>query len=277
MKLRLSHRFQELTSRFTFSKREQFVGITLILSAALIATQIFSGSLRIEVLLALAGLTYLLSALALHQDLYGWEYLTLFILPTFYTVAVFLFYFLLPERWLTRLPIVFLYALGMYAILLTENIYNVAAERNIQLLRAAHSVGFLLTLLTLFFLLNTILSLHLPFYFIGLLVAGVIFPLALQTLWAMELTLQISQKVWIGSFIVTLAITEVAVALSFWPLRTTIAALLLTTIFYTLTGMMQQLLVERLFQKTIREFITVLVVVFGLVILTTRWGQGFLQ
>ena len=61
-------------------------------------------------------------------------------LPTLFTAAVGLFYFLLPVRWLTRLPVVILYSIGIYALLLTENIYNVAAERTIALFRAAHSL-----------------------------------------------------------------------------------------------------------------------------------------
>ena len=65
--------------------------------------------------------------------------------------AVAFFYFLLPVRWLTRIPVVVLYAVGIYALLLTENIYNVAADRTIALLRAAHSVGYLLTLDNVFF------------------------------------------------------------------------------------------------------------------------------
>ena len=68
-----------------------------------------------------------------------------------FTAAIALFYFLLPVRWLTRVPVAVLYAVGMYALLLTENIYNVAADRTIALLRAAQSIGYLLTLLTYFY------------------------------------------------------------------------------------------------------------------------------
>ena len=259
------------------SKRQEFVLVTLILTGSLTATQLFIGGLRLEILIALSLLAYLLSAYVLRQDLTGWEYATLLILPAFYTGAVYLFYLLLPVRWLTRLPIASLYAVGMYAILLTENIYNVAAERNIQLLRAAHSVGFLLTLVTVFFLVDTVVSLHLPFYFNALLTFIVILPLTLQVLWSMVLSPGIDTAVWTGSGVVTLILVELVTVFSFWPIKTTIEALFVTTAFYSLVGMTQQQLVGRLFTKTAREFFLVLGAVFILVILTTRWGAGVLQ
>lgn len=256
------------------SKRQQFVAVTLVLTLELGATQLLSHTLEVGILFVLGVSAYVLSALVLREELSGWEFITLLVLPSFYTMAVFLFYFLLPERWLTRLPFAVLYAIGMYAILLTENIYNVAAERNIRLLRAAHSVGFLLTLLTFFFLVDTVLSLHFPFYLNGILIGLITFPLSLQALWSMELSSSISKRVWVGSLVITLMLIELALVFSFWPIRITIEALFLTTVFYTLIGMTQQFLIDRLFPKTTREFIIVSVIVFILVLFTTRWGSG---
>jgi hypothetical protein len=88
----------------------------------------------------------------LREGIDGIEWLTVLTLPPLYTAGVGLFYFLLPVRWLTRLPVAMAYGLGMYVLLLTENIFSVASIRTIQLLRAAQAVGFLLTLVTGFFL-----------------------------------------------------------------------------------------------------------------------------
>lgn len=255
-----------------FSKRQQFVAVTVVLTFVLMATQLVSDTLRLDVLLVISGIAYILSAISLREELRGWDFVTLLILPSYFTAAVFVFYFLLPTRWLTRVPIAALYAVGIYAILLTENIYNVAAERTIQLLRAAHSVGFLLTLVTTFFLMDTALSLRLPFYFNLLTTILIIFPLMLQTLWSMELTQKISNNVLWSSISLTLVIAEVVLLFSFWPIRTTIEALFITTIFYSLVGMTQQFLIGRLFPNTAREFLMVLVIVFILVLGMTRWG-----
>lgn len=263
-----------VSKKFSENKRQLFVLITVVLTLLLVGTQIFTGSLKVEVLLGLVFLTYGLCAYALRYDLAGWEYLTLLTLPTYYTVAVFLFYFLLPERWLTRLPIALLYATGMYAILLTENIYNVAAERTIQLLRAAQSVGFLVSLVTLFFLTNTLFSLHLPFYLNFGLALAIAWPLILQAIWSMELILPVERKIWNSSAAISLIIAETVAVISFWPIRSTIAALFITTVFYALAGMTQQQVLDRLFPKTVREYLSVLAVVLLIVLFITRWGQG---
>lgn len=276
MKRKLLRLINTIASKLSFSKRQQFVGVTITLTLFLMATQLTGEGLRFDFLIGLSLITYILSALVLRYDLSGWEYVTLLTLPSFYTGAVYLFYLLLPTRWLTRLPIAILYAVGMYAILLTENIYNVAAERNIQLLRAAHSVGFLLTLVTVFFLTDTLVSLHLPFFINAILTAVIVFPLTLQAFWSMELTPTIRSKVWLSSIVVTILLTYIVVIFSFWPIGTTIEALFLTTAFYSLVGMTQQELIGRLFSKTMREFLTVLIVVFILVLLTTRWGSGYI-
>ena len=81
--------------------------------------------------------------------------------------GVALFYFLLPVRWLTRLPVLAIFGISMYLLFLTQNIYNIAAIRTIQLLRAAHAVGFLFTIVSAFLIYNVIFALHLPFDFCG--------------------------------------------------------------------------------------------------------------
>lgn len=259
---------------FVVSKRQVFVVVTAILSILLVATQFSQSELQFQSVLILVAVTYVLSAVALREDLRGIEFLTLFILPVSFTVAVSLFYFLLPPRLLSRLPIALLYAAGMYAILLTENIYNVAAERTIQLLRAAQSVGFLITLVTVFFLIDAILSFRNVSFVNMIFVFVAVFPLALQSLWSMKLASHISRQTFIGSLAISMVIAESAFAFSFWPIETTIEALFLATIFYTAVGMSQQHIVGRLFRKTKLEFISVLVLVFFLVIFTTKWGLG---
>lgn len=257
------------------SKRQEFVLATMALTLGLLSTQFSSQGLQISHLVVLGISACVLSALVLRQGLTFWKFVTLTTLPTMFTMAVYLFYLLLPMRWLTRLPIALLYSLGMYAILLTENIYNVAADRTIQLLRAAHSVGFLLSLVTMFFLMDTVVSFHMPFYLNGLFVFLITVPLSLQILWSVTLTPIPSKLVITGSFVISLLIAQLAIVLSFWPIKSTIEALFLTTTFYTLVGMVQQLLLERLFGKTIREYLWVLIFVSVIVLFITKWGSGY--
>ncbi len=258
--------------KFRISKRQQFVVAVSILTIGMVATQLVTWESRIEMVVGLAALTFIISIIVQRDELKGIEYLTLNILPTMFTISVAFFYFLLPVRWLTRVPTAFLYSLGMYAIFLTENIYNVAAIRSIQLLRAAHSVGFLITLVSIFLLFDTILSFHLAYYLNFCLVFIVVFPLSFQSLWSMTLEQKLTSKTLIPSILSSLVVSQAAFILSFWPINTTIYALFLTTIFYSLVGIIQQNLIDRLFSNMVREFLGVVLITFLLVLITAHWG-----
>lgn len=264
-------RFKRWERTQPFTKRQQFVIITGLLTAVLMLTQLASLDFRYPMVGVLAILSYVLCAFGLRDDLRGHEWMTLLILPSFFTAAVAVFYFLLPTRWLTRLPIVALYAVGMYALLLTENIYNVAAARTIALLRAAHSVGFLLTLATFFLLAQTILAYRFSGWLNAVLIGLITYPLTIQILWATTLESRIGKSVKELTFIVTLICIEIAWIFSFWPVRTTLLALFLTTVFYGLVGMGQQYLSDRLYKRTVWEFFGVVAIVFAILLLTTNW------
>lgn len=256
------------------TKRQEFVVVCLILTAGLILTQLIP-EYRYQMTVVLSLLTYVGSAVVLRRDLKGIEFVTLLTLPTLFTAAVTLFYFLLPTRWITRIPIASLYILGMYALLLTENIYNVAAERSIALLRAAHTVGFLLTLITYFLLLSTVFALRENALFTTGMVMLISAPLVFQILWAIELSEKASSKLLHLTTALTVLFTQFTWVLSFWPVKTSIKALLLTTIFYSVTGLAQQFLVERMYKKTVIEFASVSIIVGIIFVITTNWYGMF--
>lgn len=259
---------------YTVSKREQFVAITVILTVGLVVTQVVPGELRYPLVVTFSIATYFLCAFGLREDLTRVEWLTLLTLPTLFTAAVLLFYFLLPVRWLTRLPVAAAYAVGMYALLLTENIYNVAAERSIALLRAAHSVGFLLTLVTYFLLVSTVLSFRLAVGWTAAAVGVVTFLLVVQALWSIELAPRVSGRVGRVSISLTIVLTELAWIFGFWPVQQALIALFLTTSLYCCIGMAQAYLEDKLYKKTVIEFGSVAVIVCMIVLIATRW-RGF--
>lgn len=267
----MQKRFLKLGKRFSLTKRQQFVTVTLLLTMGLLLTQLVAHELRYPMVAFLFGMSFFLSAFAMRDGLKGIEWITLLTLPATFTAAMALFYFLLPVRWLTRIPVVLFYGVGMYALLLTENIYNVAAERSIALLRAAHTIGFLLTLVTYFLLIQTILA----FRFNAFVNAGIIGVLSMvlifQVLWSMELSEKVSSRLWTIVASLTVVFTQISWVFSFWPVQPTIQALFLTTCFYTIVGMAQQYLVERLYRKNVIEFFVVTLVVFALVIFATNW------
>lgn len=257
--------------RHEITKRQQFVIVTIILTFGLVLTQLAGENWRYPMAFGLSFLAYLLSAFALRDDLKSIEWLALLTLPTLFTAAVTLFYFLLPGRWLTRVPVVMLYAVGMYALLLTENIYNVAVERTIALLRAAHSIGFLLTTVTYFLLVQTVLAFRLPFFLNAILVGLVSFLLVFQSLWAVVLENPVTRRVWYIALTIAVMLAESVWAFSFWPTKSTLIVLFLTTSFYGTVAMAQQYLVEKLYKKTVIEFFSLTAMVFLIVLFTTRW------
>ncbi|MFC1727246.1 hypothetical protein ACFL0Y_01860 [Patescibacteria group bacterium] len=254
------------------AKRQKFIITALLLSIGLLAIQLTNITWRYQAIAGLAFLTYWLSAWSLRPGLNGIEWLTTLVLPVFFTAGVGLFYFLLPVAWSTRLPVAIVYGLGMYVLLLTENIFSVAAIRTIQLLRAAHAVGFLLTLAVGFFLYDTVFSFRFDFWLNFLLVGLISCPLVLANLWSVNLEEKLNRKLWLFSLSFALILAEMALAFSFWPVSVVSGSLFLVTVMYILLGLGQLEFSEKLFKRSIYEYIGVGITVLLIMVMTTRWG-----
>ncbi|MBM3205405.1 hypothetical protein FJZ41_00955 [Candidatus Shapirobacteria bacterium] len=258
--------------RLKINKRQKFILTAVILAAGLLLIQLTGLSWRFLAIGVLAVFTYFLSAWSLSEGLNGIEWLTVLSLPSFFTIGVGLFYFLTPNLWLARLPLILLYGVGLYSLLLTENIFSVAAIRTIQLLRSAHAVAFLLTLVTSFFLYNVILSLREGPWFNLLLIFAVSFPLFLQGLWGVNLEEKLTKEIWLYSLGLAFVLGEISLAFSFWPVTVAVGSLSLTTSLYIVLGLAQHHLSERLFRRTLNEYLGVGIAVLIVIFLTTHWG-----
>jgi len=254
------------------TKRQRFVIVSAFLSLGLLSIQLEDINWRYTAVAGLGVVAYFLSAWDLSEGLNGIEWLTVLSLPALFTAGVGLFYFLLPDKWSVRIPVVVLYTIGSYSLLLTENIFSVAAIRTIQLLRSAQAVGFLLTLATSFFLYDTILVYRLEPWLNFLLAAVVSFPLALQAFWYVRLEEQISRQVWFYSGMAALVLGQAALAFSFWPVSVTVGSLALTTVDYLVLSLVQHQFSERLFKNTIREYLFTGTAILLIIFLTTRWS-----
>ncbi|MCL4390567.1 MAG: hypothetical protein M1484_03455 [Patescibacteria group bacterium] len=268
------------------SKRQKFVIATLVLLAGIIVSRAGLGSFlqwRFRVVI-FAAASLVASILALHdQDFNGIEWLTLPILPAMFSLGSLLVLPLLPTiigsgdsgqllAMALRLAFLGVFVVGYYAALLTANIYNIAAIRTIQLLRVAHSIGFLVTVAAGLLLFIVVSSLHLPSFYNFLLVFIISLPLSFQAIWSVNLEERISGQVRNYSLAAAVILGEIAWILSFWPVTVSIFALFLTGIFYELVGIIQFEIGEKLNQRIANEFIIVAIILFLLTLITTQWG-----
>lgn len=254
------------------NKRQKIVITSVLLTIGLLSTQLVNFDLRFRFLGGLAVMAYALSLWSLKEGINLTKAFVLMILPTLFSVAVASFYFLLPVRWLTRLPVAVLFGLAFYLLLLAQNVFNVASLRTIPLYRAASTASFLFTLLSAFFIYHVIFAFNLFFLWNGLVVTIISFPLILQVLWSIGMEDRISGAVFAQSIILGLILGEFALIFSFWPTNATIWALVLSSAMYVILGLSTQHLRSRLSRRVVWEYIGIGLVMFSVTFFAASWG-----
>lgn len=270
---------------FGLTKRQKIILAAILTTVGLLSTQMVNFDLRFRFILGLSAFSLVLSSWAL------WDGFiepvdssvgkgsrvnfikagVLMILPTLYTLAVASFYFLLPIRWLTRLPVALLFGLSFYLLLLSQNVFNVASIRTIPLYRAASTAAFLFTLIAAFFIYGVIFAFPLAFYLNGLLVAFISFWLILQLLWSIEMEEKLDGSILIQSGILSLILGELAAAFSFWPMVPMVWSLALASAMYVLAGLTTQRLRAKLPLKVLWEYLFIGIIILTAAFLTTSW------
>ena len=256
--------------RFFTNKRQKFIAFTLLLSLGLFISEYILGKSAVVMVFGVALLTSVFLFFSLRGDLKENFSPQVLILPFFYSLAIGLFYLLIPARFLTRIGMTILYAFGLYSLFLSQNIFIVSAIRTIQLLSGARTVSLVLTLLSYFFLSNVVFSLHLNFFFTIILVFLYSFPLVLQSVWTYTLEqYMFSQLFWVSAL--TVCLVEVAAFLWFQFSTPTVIALFLTAIFYVTFGLSHAWLERRLFRSVILEYFWVTAISFIFLIFFSSW------
>ncbi len=253
------------------TKRKKFILASIVLSLCLFSLQWVSLDFRFVAVFGFFFIAYATSAWALWEDLKGVEWITILLLPALYATGTGLFYFLLPSGVVAQIMILVLFGLGMYALFLTENIYSVAAIRTIQLLRAANAVGFLMSVVTLVLFYNTIFSVKLHWWLNGVGVALISFPVLLQGLWSVTLKKTLGKNILFMSMGLSIMLGMIGVTLSFLPATVWIASLFLATVVYIVLGLLQHALDQRLFSRTIYEYLSVGVFVIIATLVVMPW------
>lgn len=254
------------------TKRVKISITTILLTVSLFAFPMVEDRLKIYFLSALVLGSYLLSVWSIYQDLEGFEFITLFVLPTLLTLSFGLFINQYKPITEVRLLLSIVYGIVLYTNLLAENIFNVSAERNIPLLRAARTVGYLVTLFVAFSFFSLLFGLGLSWWFLSIIAFIVGSLLFSQALWQIELEETFSRELVINSLAAGFLVGQLAAGLSFWPLDPPKIGLAMTALVYVLLGIMQHMIKKDLTKRAAIEYIFVGFSVFFLLFVTTNWG-----
>lgn len=261
---------KEEKSGFSFSKRQKFVITVVLLSLGLFSSEyLFSGY---GVLFAgiLAVVTDLFVIISLGDDLTGSFSPYPLVLPFLWSLSFGFFYFLAPARLLTRIILTTIYAVGMYSVLLSENIFVVGSIRTIALLSSARIVTFVISLVAYFFVTNTIFSFRLSIAPTLVLFAIFTFLFLLSSIWTYTLGKDVKEDL-LWNIILTICLTEFAGILWFWPTPATVFAIFMTAVFYIFTGLTHVWLDKRLFKSVLWEYLWVGIVAVFVLTWFSNW------
>ncbi len=215
--------------------------------------------------------TYLLSYFSLLEEIKQFGWFGLFLMPELVTLFFYLFFFLFPGRWLTRLPFIFIYEISIYAVLLCANIFNVGVEKNLQLYRAAFSINFFYHAVVSFLFYNVLFSFKYNFL-INMIGAGIsTFLLSLQLFWSIRLNKRLEKEVLVYSVFMAIYIAEISLLVSFIPMKVPVYSLFITACYYSVTGMISHHIDQKLFKETVREYVSVLIFVLIITLLSLNW------
>lgn len=252
-------------------KRQRFILATALLAIIYTSATSFSIESAIFLIPIIVLVVYAMTFISILEGITRHEWLMLFIVPIYFSVVFYLFYFFVPQRWLTRIPFVTIYAIGIYAIMLSQNIFNVGVSKSLQLYRAAHSVNYLVLTICSFLAYSLVISLRLNFVLNFLIITALTFPLALHMLWSVQPKDYVSKNILMFTILISLLLGQASAVLSFMPLNQSIFSLGLTAGFYSLVGLFQLNIQGALFKERIREYIFVVGFAALIIILTINW------
>src|SRR4030042_3356202 len=249
----------------------------ITISSSLLASSIFllpyiDKSNHFFIILSIFIASYFVSIWSIYAAFSPYELASLFSLPVLLTVSFAIFFSKFEVSFGTGIILALTYVVVMYTILLSENIFNVCVERNIPLVRAARTVGYLATLFVTFAFFTLIFGLGLSnilFALIAFIASALLFA---QGFWQIELKETNSRRLIYFSVVSGLIVSEVSWALSYWPLDPPKMGLALAACVYVVMGVLQHFIKEDLTRRTLFEYIFVAGSVLTLLVLSTSWG-----
>jgi hypothetical protein len=278
--MKIKIKIPKLLKKDLFSKRQIFaIGVIICASLLFIIDHFFHKS-GFYLIIMLSFLTNLFLFWGLRRDLKGNFTWQIFILPLMFTLGFGLFSPLMPIRLLADITMAIIYAIGLYSLYLSQNIFAVSGVRTIALLSGARTVSFVITIVTFLFITTVIYSLNLNVFLVLLFFFFTAFLLTLQSIWTYTLEKSIRKNL-LYVFLLSVAQLEIAILLWFWPNRSwllssfdpppVLISLFLTGFFYICIGLSHLWFEKRLFKSTLWEYVWIGGIVFVLLVAFTSW------
>lgn len=202
--------------------------------------------------------------------------LMVIILPLIFALGYSLFCALLPSNQFYMLLLSVFFGLIIYLLFLVENVFLVAIGfKTVPLYRAAYTTSLIFTLLSAFFVFDSLLSFKWPFYINFFLVATISIILFLYQFWAIAIELSddgIGKGKWTYALVAGFMMGELALAFSFWPVGIFKGSVYLVSAIYILSGLFQADIKDRLFKSVLTNYGLIGAAIVIAIILTNRWG-----
>ncbi|MCL5004056.1 MAG: hypothetical protein M1352_02180 [Patescibacteria group bacterium] len=247
------------------SKRNRFLLFTIVLTFLLTLVPIAPKVWQFPAVIALAVTAVLFALLNLFEFLEGIEFFTLLAMAGLLTLGMGATLLHFPNFSLAfRIVFYGIFFVLYYTTILSMNIFNVANEQPIPLLRAAYTAAFLVTVFCTLPLFTVLYKFYWGLLWDSLVIFAVAFILSFQSLWTVFLPREENRMVFVSSLIVALILTETSIVFSFFPLETFFRSLTLSAFFYIYLGFAHQHLKKTLTLRNVAEYFLVgILVVLG--------------
>jgi hypothetical protein len=278
MKFKL--KFPKFFKKNLFTKRQIFAIGVIFSSSVIFLTDHFLHDHGFYFVIILSFMTNIFLYWGLREDLKNNFLWQIFILPFMFTLGFGFFTPLIPNRLLADIVFSVIYAVGLYSLYLSQNIFTVSRIRTIALLSGARTVSFVITILTYLFITTVIYSLNLHVILVLLFFFVTSFLLTFQSIWTYTLE-RSPRKNFLYVLLITICQLEVAILLWFWPNRSwllssfdpppVLISLFLTGFFYICIGLSHLWFERRLFKSTLWEYVWIGALVFVILVAFTSW------
>ena len=251
------------------SRRISLITASGVFFISLLFATVFPADRNIFQLLFLSIIT-----LALAFRVFGAKLIFLGVLtPLVYLVSTYFVFIKFPLINVSfKLVLCAVFSVFYYYLLLSVNAVLVSAmeSKSFPLLRVGKTVIYITTLFAAFLAYTIIYKFEYIFIFYFLAVFAVTFLLSVEYFWSQRVgegDSKISKPSFFESLIISVFVSEVALALSFFPTESFFRALFASASFYALLGLSESIISHRINKRMYVEYALILVSVFAILVI----------